>query len=103
MIIWFPDIKQNTKMRNEMGISKKVYETIIDVMGKEDYNTYKNISMNLAKYYPHIFMEMLDNDISCLVRKGEKIKAIKKVREERGLSLKEAKKIVDSIEECTKG
>jgi len=57
------------------------------------------MNLNLLKIAKQVGVpqEPLDDELRSLIEKGEKIKAIKKVREATGLGLKEAKDYVDNL------
>jgi len=82
---------------------------IIDVL-LNPANDWRNIVISIAKKHPEIVIEagecITDTDLpemDAFLLKGEKIKAIKYVRSQRSMGLKEAKEFCDEREYVLKG
>ena len=83
----------------------QVRGAIIDVL-MNDQNNWRDMIITLAKTHPKLIIgigtSLTQNNLpemDGLIRRGEKIKAIKYVRSETGMGLKEAKELVD--ERCS--
>lgn len=90
-----------------MSNNNASYKQAIDIL-MADKTDYKALAINLAKSYPSIFVRMAESQtepvetwhgvVNDRIRGGQKVEAIKEIRTNTGLGLKEAKDIADNVQ-----
>ena len=83
------------------------YAMIIDIIANDGYNP-KEIAVELAKINPTLFLRLVKRsysidkyrEVATLMVNNQKVNAIKQLRDIEPLSLKEAKDIVDNVQDA---